>query len=257
MIDGGSRDNSVEIIRSYEAKLAYWQTGKDRNSWDAINQGWGKATGQIFCYLNADDVFAGNAIQMIVDAFVRNPDADVIYGDAKMIDAQGNHLHDFPSRDFDLSTVFSTWEDPIRQPSAFFRAAVYHRYGGMDETYRFCSDFEYWIRIASGVKFLHIPVCLSLVRLHPETKTSTMEDVQAKELIRLCRTTIHTQIFRDSGVTPHEALGGVHFLASLHFRNAGRKWEALRSYLQYCRYSLSPLQAIYRCCRYCASLLLR
>src|ERR1043165_3762231 len=66
VIDGGSRDESLEIIKKYEDRISYWQTGKDRNAWDAINQGWARSTGEILCYLNADDVFTDNAIEKIV-----------------------------------------------------------------------------------------------------------------------------------------------------------------------------------------------
>lgn len=257
IMDGGSHDESLDIIRKYEKKLAYWQTGKDRNAWDAINQGWQKCSGQILCYLNSDDVFTENAIQTAVDAFEQNPAIDVVYGDATAIDANGKELFPFPSEPFDIAKIFRTWDDPIRQPSSFFRAAIFQKYGGTDETYPFCADFEYWIRIAPTSRFLYIPASLSLIRLHAQTKTTTMEDVQARDLIRLCRQTIDTQQFRDSGVLPKESLSAAYWRAMMHLRNGGHKVEALRSYFQYCRLGLSPVYGFYRFIRFCASLLIR
>ena len=257
IIDGGSRDQSLDIIRKYENRLAYWQTGKDRNAWDAINQGWEKSTGEIFCYLNADDVFLENTVQTIVEKFQQNPNVDVLYGDATAIDSNGKQLFPFASENFDIAKIFRTWEDPIRQPSSFFRASVFKQYGGTDETYPFCADFEYWIRIAPTSKFLYIPLNLSLVRLHAETRTATMEDVQARELIRLAKQFIDTQQFHDSGVQPKEALSGAYLRAMMHFRNAGHKLEALKSYFHYCRLALPPVYGLYRFSRFCASLLIK
>jgi len=257
VIDGGSRDESLEIIKKYEQRISYWQTGKDRNAWDAINQGWERATGEILCYLNADDVFLPGSIELIANQFKKSPDVDVVYGDTEMIDAQGNHLYDSPSEPFDLAKIYRTWVDPIRQPSCFFKSNLFRQYGGTNEIYPFCADFEYWIRISAGAKFLYVPVLLSKSRLHSETRTSKMEYVQARELIHLAKQAVSTDEFRKTGVSREETLGGAYYRAMMHFRNAGHKQEALQSYFHYCRYSLSVPEGIYRMARFCVSLLIR
>lgn len=257
VVDGGSTDGSVEIIRKYTDRLAHWESRKDKGLYDAVNQGWSRATGEILSYLNSDDVLVSNAVETVVDLFSKNPEVDVLYGDAKVIDEKGGFLYDFPSRKLDLTTVFKTWEDPIRQPSAFVRRRVFERFGGFDDSYHFCGDFHYWIHISGGVNFLHVPVVLSYARLHAHSKTSTILDTAAAELIRLCKTSLEMPVFRSSGVAPKEALQGAYYRASQNFRNSGAKSRAIRAYFLYCANAFSPPKAFYRFCRYVAGMLWR
>jgi glycosyltransferase involved in cell wall biosynthesis len=257
VIDGGSNDGSVEIIKKHESRLAYWHSRRDRGFGDAINQGWNKSKGSILSWVNSDDLLSPDAVQTVVDIFTNHPDVDLVYGNARIIDASGLWLRDFPSEPFDAKKVFTTWEDPIRQPAAFFRRNVFQRFGGLDETFHFCIDFEYWVRIWNETKFLHIPEYLASARMHPASKTSTLESTQARELMRLCNRVVNGPLLNGSGVSPKEAWKGLYFRVSQNFRNAQSSIQALKAYLRYCLYAFSPPEACYRFLRYTAGMLWR
>ena len=89
IIDGGSCDNSVAIIKKYEPWLAYWVSEKDNGQSHAINKGWRKATGDILAYLNSDDTFREGSLYHIASYFLRHPDVEMVYGDVFLIDENG------------------------------------------------------------------------------------------------------------------------------------------------------------------------
>jgi len=257
IIDGGSSDGSVEIIQKYESRLSYWHSRKDRGHWDAVNQGFRKAKGDILHFVNSDDLLLPEAVPMAVSSFQNHPDASVVYGKAKFIDAVGNELQDFPSWEFDIRDIFRTWLDPVPQPSAFLRKEVFEKFGSPDEAWPFCADFEYWIRISAECKFYYLQEYLSCMRLHHGTKTSRMESLQADELIKLCKEIMNTRRFIESGVDPRQALQGVYLCASQHFRNCGKKKKALGAYFLHCWNAFAPPFALYRFCKYVAGMIVR
>jgi glycosyltransferase involved in cell wall biosynthesis len=258
IIDGGSTDGSQEIIRKHENKLKYWQSKKDKGFADAINQGWMRATGDILAYLNSDDLLEMDAAQKAVQAFLDSPDTDIVYGDTTVIDEKGNTMRLFHSEPFDIHTVFKTWFDPIRQPSAFIRKSVRDQFGGMDESFQFCADFEYWIRIAAGgAHFLYIPDLLSRTREHADAKSTRQQDVQARELIRIFEKFRNSLVFLNSGVPEKEALQGLYRVVREHYINAGRKWDALQANNKYCEHAYSGFERAYRTLRFIGRLLFR
>ena len=238
IIDGGSSDGSPDIIRKYESRLAYWQSRKDRGAGDAINQGWKIATGSIYAYLNSDDLLMPDAVRVAVDTFLAQPGAGVVYGDSVFIDAQGEKLGAHPSQPFAHAKVFTTWENPIVQPSCFFRRKVFEKFGGLDESYHFSLDFEYWLRICEAVQFVHIPVSLSAVRLHPAAKTWKLEAVQGRDLLRLGLNLVANGTPMRHGVQEEDARKGVYLRAANHLRNAGKRAEAIKIFWSYCRIAM-------------------
>ena len=256
LIDGGSTDGSIEIIQKYQNRFLYWHSRKDRGHWDAVHQGFQRATGDILYFLNSDDLLLDQTVERVVDVFQKHPEVGLIYGKAKLIDSAGYFIQDYPSSEFDLQHIFQTWENPVPQPSAFLRKEVFQEFGSPDEAWPFTADFEYWIRISSKIKFLYLPEYFSSMRLHSETKTSRIGDVHAKELIQLCRHYTKTNQLQAAGVDPELALQGAYYRASMHFRRAGKKMKALQSYFAYCRSAFSPPAALYRFCRYTAGLVL-
>jgi glycosyltransferase involved in cell wall biosynthesis len=257
IIDGGSTDGSQEIIGKYENKLKYWQSKKDKGFADAINQGWMRAGGDVLAYLNSDDVLERTAVQKAVQAFLESPDTDVVYGDTTMIDETGTPLRIFRSEPFDLRAVFKTWFDPIRQPSAFIRKSVMDEFGGLDESYQFCADFEYWIRIAGGgARFRYVPDVLSKSREHAAAKSTRQQDVQAEELIRIFEKFRNTRVFLNSGVSERESLQGLYRVTREQFIRSGHKWDALQSHMKYAARAYSGFERPYRILRFIARLLL-
>ena len=255
VLDAGSTDGSREIIEKYKDKLAYWHSKPDRGFADAINQGWNKATGEILCYLNSDDLLHEDAIASVVQLFQQNPKSDLIYGDSEQIDPSGKPLGLVKSVPFEIAAVFKTWQDPIRQPSAFLKRALFQKFGGLDESFQFCADFEYFVRISIDAKFLYVPVVFSSMRAHPNAKSMAQQDVQARELIRMYEKFRTTPVFLQSGVSEADSQKELFRIASERFLAAGKKWDAWKAHLKYTGLVSSGVQRAYRTLRYIGRLL--
>lgn len=168
VMDGGSDDGTVAILERYAGRLRY-ESQPDGGAPDAINRGFESATGDIFGYLNADDVYLPGTVAAVVRAFEDNPDAYVVYGDARWIDEQGAPLGRYPTCDFDVEDLAS--ECFICQPAAFVRRTAFESVGGMDPARQYTFDYDLWLRLARRHRFYHLPRELAQSRMHRDNKT--------------------------------------------------------------------------------------
>lgn len=176
VIDGGSTDKSTEIIKKYQDRLAYWVSEPDRGQTDAINKGLLVATGDIYGYLNSDDLLDSKAASTAVAAFEKHPEAEFVYGDFNLIDSMGTAQFSAKAVPFDKK-VLVYGRTLFNQPSSFWRRSVTEKIGYLDVDYDFCMDQEYWIRaVSKGVNFLYVPGLYASTRIHGGTKTSTVID---------------------------------------------------------------------------------
>jgi glycosyltransferase involved in cell wall biosynthesis len=191
VMDGGSTDGSVDIIRSYAEQVACghwdvrcagltmtWVSRRDGGQSDAINQGLRHATGQIVSYINSDDGYLPGAFQEVARAFAADPDADFVFGDGDVIGPQGELQWEWLSRPYNQKVMTSyhfLWNDftnYIMQQATFWRCRVHDQIGYLDETLHFSMDYEYWIRAAqSGLRFVHLQRKLGRFRLIAGTKS--------------------------------------------------------------------------------------
>lgn len=172
IIDGGSTDGSVEIIRRYQDRLAFWASEVDRGQSHAINKGLQRASGGILAWLNSDDVYCPGAVRAAVDYFKSQPDVTLLYGRVELIYSDGTVALPFPWEDFDVQACVVHHSNPIPQPAAFFRRDAVQRVGLLDERLHYSMDWDYWIRIAlAGLKVSKIPHTLARMRLHSASKT--------------------------------------------------------------------------------------
>lgn len=170
VMDGGSTDNTLEILKRYEHCLT-WVSEPDKGQSHAINKGICRTTSDIIGWLNSDDLYYPHTLKKVCQFFSENPDIDVVYGDAHFIDRNGKILYPYPTENFRIERIKSFCF--ISQPAAFFRRRVIERFGFIDESLNFCMDYEYWLRLAiSGAKFVYLPEVLAGTRVYPETKTS-------------------------------------------------------------------------------------
>lgn len=172
IIDGGSTDNSTEIIKRYESWLAYWISEPDRGQSHAINKGIEKATGEILFWLNSDDVVLPGAFIRIAKLFVTHPDVFLITGQAQLISDYGNEIGK-------LSSNFTSWEDlittpsnQIRQISTFFRRDLFDSYGLLNENLYIAMDTDLLFRFTEHHAPLVIADELTAFRVQPNSKTA-------------------------------------------------------------------------------------
>lgn len=188
IMDGGSTDNSVEIIKKYEQLLKdgklpvnckgieyRWVSEKDRGQSDAINKGFEIAKGSIFAWLNSDDTYMSSAISKVVDYFNLNFDIGMVYGKTYYIDEKSNVIGKYPTEPFDYKRLAEITF--IAQPSAFFKKEVYFALEGLNLDLHYSMDYDLWIRIAKISKIEYLPAFLSTYRLQKESKT--VSDIHA------------------------------------------------------------------------------
>ncbi|GEM_PF-1471827 len=178
IIDGGSTDNSVEIIKKYEPWIAYWESKPDRGPAHAINKGFRKTTGIIIGWLNSDDVYTLNAIPKIAHYLASNQNIDVVYGDCLYIDKTGCKIRHYKTADFDPVKLFI--EDFIPQPSTFFRQKIL-KHTSLNEYLSYCFDYDLWLSIPSKFRFKYVPILLSLYRLHSLSKSVAYNALMRRE----------------------------------------------------------------------------
>jgi len=170
IIDGGSSDQTIEIIKKYEPWLTYWVSEKDNGQSSAINKGWRRTTGKIVSYLNSDDTLRKDALSVVGTCFERNPETGLIYGDSVFVSHQGQILNTYKGRPYNQRSLFC-WSLNIGQPAVFFRQQIFSTTGYLNEDLRYVMDFDFWLRVSIHHPFLYIPVPLATMRLHSGAKT--------------------------------------------------------------------------------------
>ena len=172
IMDGGSTDDTLDIIRKYESTYnMHWVSEPDNGQSDAINKGWQKAKGEILGWLNSDDTYMPWAVDTAVKFLSEHPDASLVYGDCNIIDEQSEVAKCYKAGEFDLKRLLCV-ENMIPQPAAFLRRQVLDITGFLDIDLYFAMDYDFWIRIAvNGLKLEYIPQCLANFRKYPSTKT--------------------------------------------------------------------------------------
>ncbi len=185
VVDGGSTDGSVEIIRKYADRLAYWVSEPDRGHADAVNKGWRRATGDILAFIYSDDVYAPGAVRKAVNWLGEHPDTEIAWGDAWIIDERGRQIGVLPGRNFDYATFVREAKGIINQPSTFMRRSVFEKVGPLNESLHYLMDFEYWIRAGQGCRIQYVPEMLSSFRVHRTSKTVDAKARLGAELVGL------------------------------------------------------------------------
>ena len=168
VIDGGSQDDTVEILKRYADRLC-WISEPDHGQADAINKGFRMARGEILAWLNSDDTYLPGAVRQAVEYFQKHPDTSMVYGEGQHVDAAGHLIEPYTTEPFDYQRLSERCF--ICQPTVFFRAQVFRDIGPLDTTLHYCLDYEYWMRIAKRFHIGHLEASLATSRLHMDTKT--------------------------------------------------------------------------------------
>jgi glycosyltransferase involved in cell wall biosynthesis len=148
VIDGGSTDGTLEILRKYSNNKVRWKSQPDLGQADAVNKGFSMAKGEILGWLNSDDTYMAGAVSTVVEYFLQNPGTVMAYGDAHFIDREGNVKGKYPSQRFRINHLAKRCF--LSQPAVFIRTEVFKNIGPLDITLQTCMDYEYWIRIGQS-----------------------------------------------------------------------------------------------------------
>lgn len=146
VIDGGSTDNSVDIIRRYEPWISFWVSEPDHGQAQALNKGFDRATGEIFAWLNSDDAYTSGSLFTVGECFRNHSIVDIVYGSCESVDKDGRRLATYIPPHFDLHRELRC--NILPQPASFFTRRVFRAIGGLNEWRHYSFDYEFWIRAA-------------------------------------------------------------------------------------------------------------
>lgn len=184
VFDGGSTDDTPSILGDYAGRLTA-VIEPDAGQADAVNKGFGRASGDVIGWLNSDDVYYPGACLRVLEVFEARPDVQVVYGAANHIDEDDRILEPYPTETFNYERLKETCF--LCQPAVFFRRAVVDKYGPLDVKLRYCMDYEYWLRILADKAPCFLPATLAGSRLHAETKTLGSAEAVHREILEMQR----------------------------------------------------------------------
>ncbi len=169
IIDGGSTDNTVDIIKKYAEHITYWVSEKDGGQSEAINKGMKLATGDIVTWLNSDDAYLPNTLTRVVDLFEKNPNTKLIHGNSILF-GMGKKERFTQSVSKNLQEKYLAFI-PFPQPSSFFKKEILNTIGMLDESLHYGMDYDLLVRIALNYSILQTKEVFSKYRIHAESKT--------------------------------------------------------------------------------------
>lgn len=173
IVDGGSSDNSVEIIKKYEDKISWWVSEKDRGQSDAFNKGFAHARGKLGCWVNADDLLLPGTLRAVLDHLGAHPECEWITGGVVFF---GDQMKIWKMRIGTWITKrMHRWVDPtvIGGPSSFFSLKRLRDVGGFNVQLRYTMDGDLWNKFfAAGMRMVHLPRYFWGFRMHEASKTA-------------------------------------------------------------------------------------
>ena len=182
VIDGGSTDGSVDVLRKYEHAISCWISEPDQGPVDAINKGFRRATGSILAWLNADDLYQPGALEGVAAAFEADESADVVYGNTYWINRDGVVLAEKRQTPFSRLGYRYGGSD-LQQPATFWRRRLFEKSGGLDPHFKAAFDTELFFRfIACGARFRHVDAFFASFRVHSEQISDVLMSTARKEV---------------------------------------------------------------------------
>ena len=171
IIDGGSTDGSVDIIKKYKSYYHYWVSKPDKNHSQAVNEGFLHSSGEILGWLNSDDTYLPNALLAVGQAFKENPGVDIVYSNGNFIDTKDNFLKKYPV--VPLSKMsFVYYVNGLFQQSTFWRRDIFFEMGQINENKSYSMDIDLFFKfIKSGARLYFLDKYIGNMRLHGDSKT--------------------------------------------------------------------------------------
>jgi len=183
IVDGRSMDGTLDIIKKYEDKIDLWISQEDSGMYQALNKGFKAAKGDIFAYLNSDDLYYDKkVIEKVVRTF-NEEDVDLVFGDVQFIDENSDEFFQYKSFALPRELIRYLARIPFLQPSTFWKREVYERVDGFDERLKYVADAKFFFQVLldEKVRYQKVDHILSKFRIHPEAYSSKLKIAMKKE----------------------------------------------------------------------------
>ncbi len=184
VVDGGSSDGTVDIIKKYEDRITRWVSEKDKGQTDAINKGFAHASGDILAWINSDDTYQPGAISAAVKYLQEHPTVGMVYGDCNFINESGQVIGKFNSAQTNYRLI-RQGSVRIPQQTMFFRTDLWKQVGPLDPSFYFAMDYDLWTRISARSEIKYVRQTWANFRLHTSGKTIMADDRCWPEMIRV------------------------------------------------------------------------
>jgi len=201
VLDGGSTDGTVDVIRRYEGAITHWESARDKGPYDAVERGFRRATGEILCWLNSSDLHFPWTLRTVGTVFAEHPGVEWISSlQPAVMDATGMCAIIGPEPGFSREAFLDgrhlahrtnipvvgprAW---IQQEGTFWRRRAWDRIGGSIGTYKLAADFDLWARLYEHADLVGVAAPLALFRFHPEQRSSHIERYTAEAADSLMR----------------------------------------------------------------------
>jgi glycosyltransferase involved in cell wall biosynthesis len=241
VVDGASTDGSVEIIRRYADRLTWWVSEKDSGQSEAINKGFHRAHGEFVGWLNSDDLYLPGAVSAAIQVFQAHPQAGLVYGDARAIDAEGKPFNMMHARQYSLADLMAF--NIVCQPAAFMRRSVLEEAGYLDPAYQLLMDNLLWMSMARRAPIVYTPQVWAAARYHDQAKNRTRGAAYGEEARRLIANLKSRPEFSELIRAEEKRIqAGVERFDGFYLTDAGQPGKALRSYGR--AFRLHPMTAV-------------
>ncbi|HKJ26978.1 MAG TPA: glycosyltransferase, partial [Anaerolineales bacterium] len=235
VVDGGSTDGSVEIIKAYADRLAWWVSEPDQGQADAINKGFARATGKYIAWLNSDDVYLPGTIARAVEELEADPKLGLVYANLLSINTKNEHVNTIRYRQYALEDLLAFFI--IGQPTVFLRRSVLERVGYLSLDYHYLLDHHLWLRFAAESQIRYIREPWSAARYHPTAKNMAMAEHFGGEAFRILAWAKTQPVMADViNHVENRILGGVHAFNARYLLDAKQPARALKAYRQVWKY---------------------
>jgi glycosyltransferase involved in cell wall biosynthesis len=186
VLDGGSEDNSVEVIKQRESELSFWRSGPDQGQAAAINEGFRRCSGVIFGWLNSDDLYTPGTLFEVATILGKITDQPVVmYGGCELFHHAKRVPEVRPAAPFDSELLQVT--DYLDQPSVFWTRAAWDLVGPLDESLHYAFDWDWFLRASRSCKFIRSDKMLSRYRIHSEHKSGTGGEKRWREVVEVVK----------------------------------------------------------------------
>lgn len=223
VFDGGSTDNTLDIIKKYGKWIEHWESTPDRGQSHAINKGFKRASGDIVGWINSDDVYCKDAFCIAAQWLSKEDGVYFIYGDCHVVGEKGDKIDYYKGKFYPSQDFRAYWNHYVPQPSVFFLRDVIHEVGLLDEGLDLVMDYDFWLRCSLKYFLYYTNEVMACFRIHGVSKTSVHKESFDLELDRAVR--------RYWG-NPFSVAYLKYWLSRNRFRSGILRWRAYRAMQQ-------------------------